>query len=512
MSKVAEASLRVLQMHIIWRDTFIVDRPMTGSRHGTNDFLESTRDRIINLPPYIADRFTRRNDQPDPLRIIERASRNVARSGYGNLIRYQFAPLKMANLQPTLSRLRCPPDALSPEEIEFAAGEAQELGNWIEITPLLLLHKAGVGIVEYLATLYNHREGYTPDEAIALVRLGINPQLLCLPDEWHSLLPPNLADWAIHCVVDPAPGHHLMVAGLRDLSHILTARLKPSARQRRLGKRKKDTMLAKPMRPLGSTTVVLEEVDPMPGGNFAAYVAEYAGPLRGIGAMDTYYRERSSWIVERELTDNLSTDSETAVYLLGNSELILFNDQLKPVVASSRPRLGVPTDDLVVLYMFMHYQVLMEWTYLQGAILRAYIQRLDALVASPKPQRSLMIGTLQGALADLVQYQESITPYANRIEFLERASAYHKLDELGDRFERKQEMLLNYASEYHDYRETRATEFLNWLACILTGAALADLIHTMVGITPEQHGLYLATTGGSILLVLAILAIVQRFL
>jgi hypothetical protein len=511
MPIVPESSLHVLRMHVIWRDTFIVDRSMAG-HHPSKDFLESIRDRITLLPFYRADRFTKRNDQPDPLRVIERASRSVARNGYESLLRFQFAPLKMTDLQPTLSRLRCKPDALTTSEVEYAAEEAQDAGRWIDITPMLLMHRAGVGIMEYLATWHHPGEGYTPDQAIELVRLGINTQLLCLPDEWHSLLPANLADWAIHCVVDPSPGNHLVVAGLRDLSHILTAQLNTSTPSRWPGRGQQKSPAEKPMRPTGSAMVVLEEVDPMPGDDFVSYVANYAEPLRGIGAMDTYYRERASWIVERELTDNLSTDGEAAVYLLGNSELILFNEHLAPIIATSRQRLGLPSNDLVTIYLFMHYHVLMEWTYLQDALLRAYIQRLDALVASTKPHRSLMIGTLQGALADLVQYQENITPFATRVEFLERARTYHKLDELAERFERKQEMLLNYASEYYDYRETRATEFLNWLACILTGAALADLIRTMAGVTADDRGLYLAITGGSVLLVLAILAAVQRFL
>ncbi|MBN1427579.1 MAG: hypothetical protein JXB07_04285 [Anaerolineae bacterium] len=513
MSTASESFLRVLRMHVIWRDTFIVDRSMAGSHQPSKNFLESTREHLTGLPIYVADRFLKRYEQTDLLRVIERASRSVARTGYENLLRFQFAPLMMANLQPTLSRLRCKPDALTPSEVESAADEAQELDRWIEITPMLLIHRAGVGIMEYLATWHHSGEGYTPDEAIELVRLGINTQLLCLPDEWHSLLPSSLADWAIHCVVDSSPGRHLVVAGLRDLSQILAAQLNMSPVPRRLGRRHSKSPGEKPMRPTGSATVVLEDITPKPDDNFVAYVARYAGPLRGIGSMDTYYRERASWIVERELADNLSTDSEVAVYLLGNSELILFNDHLDSVIASSRQRLGLPSNDLVTIYLFMHYQVLMEWTYLQEVLLRAYIQRLDALVASTTPQRSLMIGTLQGALADLVQYQENITPFATRVEFLERARVYHKLDELAERFEHKQEMLLNYASEYYDYRETRATEFLNWLACILTGAALADLIITLADISPvDSKGLYLAIMGGSILLVLAILAAVQRFL
>lgn len=512
MTASSEPSLLVRRMHVIWRDTFIVERPVTGSQRSRKSFLEASRDRIATLPPYVADRYFKRNDQPDPLRVIERASRNVARSGYDSLARFQFTPLKMANLQPTLARLRCSPDALSPSEVELAAEEAERLDHWIDITPMLLLHRAGVGIMEYLATWHSPDKGYTPDEAIELVRLGIGTQLLCLPDEWHKLLPLNLADWTIHCVVDPSPNNHMVVAGLRDLSQILSARMTGTLQSGRWGKRRTEALLIKPMRPTGSAMVVLEEVDPMPGDDFPAYVAQFAGPLRGIGAMDTYYRERASWIIERELADNLSTDRESAVYLLGNSELIVFNDQLAPLIEPSRRRLGVPTDELVVVYMFMHYQVLMEWTYLQEAVLRAYIHRLDKLAASATPRRSLMISTLQGALADLVQYQENITPFATRIEFLERARAYHKLDELAERFEHKQELLLNYASEFHDYREARATEFLNWLVGILSGAALADLIITLTGITPDQHLPYLAITIGSILLVLAILAAVQRWL
>jgi hypothetical protein len=122
-----------------------------------------------------------------------------------------------------------------------------------------------------------------------------------------------------------------------------------------------------------------------------------------------------------------------------------------------------------------------------------------------------MIATMQGALSDLIQYQENITPYATRIEFLERTGAYHKLPELSERFERKQELLLNYFSEYHDYREARAAEFLNGLAAVITGASLANIVVTVLRITPGPNAPYLTINLVSIALVLAILWARQHF-
>jgi hypothetical protein len=252
----------------------------------------------------------------------------------------------------------------------------------------------------------------------------------------------------------------------------------------------------------------------MPGEDLAGFVKENAIALRGIGAMDNYYRERAQWIVERELGDNLSVDNEAVVYLLGNSELVVFNEQLKGIAVATRQRLGLPDEALVSTYLYNHYQVLMEWSYFQDAILRAYITRLDALATTDRPDRGQMIATMQGALRDLVQYQENITPYATRIEFLERVRTYHKLDELSDRFERKQELLLNYFSEFHDYREARAAEFLNWLAAVITGTSLAAFVTTLLNIEPGvdlyHTGLYVGINLIAVVLVLGILWLRQR--
>jgi hypothetical protein len=510
MPDTTASALRVREMDVIWRDTFIVeDASGSSAQRAPADFLEASRDRLLKLPVYVADRYARRHDTTDLMRVVERASRNVARIGYDSLTRFQFAPFDLANLQPTLSRLRCSPDALTPEDITDAGIEARKQHDWIEITPVLLLHRAGVGIMEYLASFRNDR-GYTPDEAIERVRLGISPQLLALSGAWVQLVPEDSADWPIHTAVAVAPDRNLLVAGLRDISQIIAAYLSPHRRPSR--PRALNDLGRRPVRPTGSTTVVLVETDPLSGIDLANFVSQHATTLRGIGAMDNYYTERAAWIVERELGDNLSVDTEAAVFLLGNSELILFNDQLKPVATATRERLGLRSQHLAVTYMYNHYQVLMEWTYLQDAILRAYINRLDALAATSRPRRAQMIATLQGALSDLIQYQENITAFATRVEFLERTRAYHKLDQLSERFERKQELLLNYFSEYHDYREARAAEFLNGLAAVITGASLANLLTTLLGITAEQTALYLTINLVCIALVLAILWLRQRFI
>jgi hypothetical protein len=500
-----EISLHVRQMRVIWRDTFVVEAPPP-------DFLAASRQRLIQMPLTVSDTLAEPvRAQPDALRVIERVSRNVAGIGYGDLLRFQLAPFEMANLRPTLARLRRSPGTLSDRQIRDAAAQADDERAWITVTPMLLLHRAGVGIVQYHATIDGPGPGLTPDEAIEVMRLGYNFQLLNLPDSWRATLPAELPDARTIRVLKPDEEGHLAVFGLRDLSqYVVASRLNAPERSRR--QRKRAPLPARIERPTGSTTAILVETDPQPGGDLRAFVAEYAVPLRGIGALDTFYRERASWIVERELTDNLSADREMGVYLLGNSELILYNDEVGPILEETRSRLGLPDTEHAATYHYMHYGVLLEWVYLQEAILRTYLQRLDELAAAPAPRRRDMIGTLQGALADLIQYQENITPFATRVEFLERARQYHKLDQLAERFERKQELILYYASEFHDYRDARATQFLNWLAGILTGAALADLIVTLAGITPQQTSLYLGITLGSILLVLAALAALLRFL
>jgi hypothetical protein len=374
--------------------------------------------------------------------------------------------------------------------------------------------------MEYHVDLRRPDGGFTPDEVVARVRLGIAVELLALPDSWRARIP-EAASWLAAPVVSDAGGRHLMAARLRDLSQGVIAeslRLRQPLRKPGRGAairlrgaiRRGGQVEAEPPRPTGSTSVILVELDPPPGANFDAYTAQHAPALRGMGALDAEWRTRSPWLVAREMSDNLSTDSEMAFYLLGTSELMVFNEGLTAAAEKDARRLRLKNPAHGVTYFYMHYAVLMEWVYLQEAILRTYLTRLDALAASRVPDRRRLIATLQGALADLVQYQEHITPYATRVEFLRRAHAYHELETLVERFENKQELLFDYVSEYHDYREARATEFLNWLAGILTGASLAGLIITLAGIQPEQTALYLGITLGSIILVLGIMAALLR--
>src|SRR5690242_18768981 len=162
------AALRVREMHVIWRDTFIVETSIARSSKRAG-FLDESVEKLRKLPSYAADRYSKRHDQPDLLRVIERASRNVARIGYDSLVRFQFEPFQLTNLRPTLSRLRCGPESLTSEDITDASLEARMQKAWIEVTPMLVLHRAGVGIMEYLAT-FHHDMGYLPEEAIEQVR------------------------------------------------------------------------------------------------------------------------------------------------------------------------------------------------------------------------------------------------------------------------------------------------------------------------------------------------------
>jgi hypothetical protein len=499
----SDSSLLVRQMRVIWRDTFVIEPRQPN-------FLARSRAVLAALPCYLADVLVEPESlQPEPLCVLERVSRSVAVIGHKDLLRFQFAPLRIVSLRPTLSRLRRPPDMLTADQIEAAGRQADQANSWITVTPILVLHRAGVGIMEYHGSFTALAEGFTPEEAIEQVRLGIGTHLLDLPPEWRNTLPANLSDWLINMPVGGCESSCRIVCGLRDLSQVIVARLRRALTGGRPRRRRED-VLVRPARPTGSTTVVLVEVSPQPEADLGAYVAQYAQSLRGIGAMDTYYRERSGWIIERDLAENLSPDSEAAFYLLGSSELILFNAELPAIVESICRRMHFD-EDTAVTYLYAHTCTLMEWVYIQEALLRAYIQRIDALVASGTPRRRDVIAVLQGALSDLIQYQDDITPYATRIEFLEKARAYHKLDQLVERFERKQDLLLDYSSEFYDFREARATEYLNWLVGITTGAALGDLIVTLSGISAQAMPLvYLAIMLGSIAVVLIVLGLTLR--
>ncbi len=509
MSEEQAAPLLVQHMRVIWRDTFVFET----TRPAADKSLRHLHDRLAALPPFVASGMSERGAQPELLSLIERVSRGVASIGHPDLLRVQLQPFNITDLDPTLDRLRVRPLDLTADDLRAAAADAGSRGAWLMITPLLVLHRAGVAIMTYHADIRasaHLSEGFTPDEAIALVRQGISTGLLRLGAAWRSMLPPDPAAWGIGQPVEDDRGETLMVGGLRDLTQSLIAPAlgmprKPPRRARR------QPPPSIPARPTGSATVVLARTSPRPGPDFDAFIDQYGPPLRGIGAMDSFYAERAPWIVARELHDNLCSDAEGAVYLLGNSELILLNEDGPAVLESIRARLRLRDTGGALTYWMMHYVVLLEWVYIQDAILRTYIQRLDALAANPTPQRRDLISTLQGALADMVQYQENITPYATRVEFLERARRFHKIDELADRFERKQDLLLSYISEYHDYRDARASEFLNWLAGILAGAELANLLVAAFGISPETNRtLFVGVTLGSVLAVFLIMGVILR--
>jgi uncharacterized membrane protein YeaQ/YmgE (transglycosylase-associated protein family) len=485
--------LRVRAMRVIWRDTFLI------SPEGNNRaFLADCRARLEACPPVVARSGEERGQQPELLRVVERVSRSVASLAHTDLLRAQFASIQVANLRPTLARYRRAPQHLTADQVREAAAQADAEGAWYTVMPVLLVHRARVGLMSYFAAFDRPAGGLSPDEAIELVRMGISAQLIRLPGSWRAALPADPAAAHLDHLLDESPGQSLAVTGLRDLTQYAVAPVlsTPDA--------------AAQERPTGSASVVLLDCDPAPGDDLEAFIGEHGVPLRGIGAMDSFYQERASWLVERELRDNLSADSEAAVYLLGNSELILFNHQTPDIVAHTARRHNL-SDEHAATYLYMHYGVLLEWLYIQDAILRDYLHRLDALAADPRPRRRDVITALQGALADMVQYQEHITPYATRVEFLERARAYHKIDALTETFERKQDLLLSYMSEYHDYRDARATVFLNWLVGILTGAELANLLAAAFGISPQTNRwLFVGVTLGSIALVFVIMVFLLR--
>lgn len=493
-------TLHVASMRVVWRNTFVV-------KDAPRDFLERAAPFVRGLSCYVSDADAEFEAQSEMLRVVERVSRNVAPGGYDSLLRFDLASLRVADLRPALDRWRRGPDRLTLDHVGRAADDAHDLQAWIEITPMLVLHRAGVGMVEYHARVETPPgRPLTTDQAVGIVRLGIHVEMLAVTGQWCSLLPAEHAGWGVVHLLERGGDNFVAVTGFRDLSTVLHAHVTAGLEPRR-----REPVLEIPaVRPTNSTSVVLLATDPPAGDDVGEFVREHSRELRGIGAMDTDWRNRAAWLVERELTDNLSTDAEIGLYLLGNSELLVFNHRLPQINEYNVRRLRLKDASLAPTYLYMHYLVLLSWIYLQDAILRTYIRRLDELAATTPPDRRATIDTLHNALADLVQYQEDITPFATRIEFMQRARAYHKLDDMAERFERKQGLLLNYSSEYHDYREARAAEFLNWLAAILAGGELGNLVVNATGMEPAQNvPLYLSVTLGSILVAMAVMALLR---
>ncbi|MGF1507376.1 MAG: hypothetical protein ACFB51_19960, partial [Anaerolineae bacterium] len=263
--------------------------------------------------------------------------------------------------------------------------------------------------------------------------------------------------------------------------------------------------------PTGTSTVILSEVDPAPTDNFDHYLAHHAATLRGIGAMDRHYVERAQWLVEQVMFKNLSTDSELAVFLLGKSDLFLFNDRLPDILDALARRSYIGDETTALTYMLLHYSVLVDWVTLQKALLTTYLDRIDRLTQQARPDRGRLVAVLQDSINDLEQYQDSLSPYANRTDFVDAVSAHNGLDRLMERFERKQELLLAYAQEYHDFQEVRAAVFLNWLAGILAAAEFSSIVLPVLGVTQDEEPvLYALLALGSIGVVFVVLAWLRR--
>jgi len=499
-------ALFVREMHVTWRDTFTISHTVPY-----RDFLAGARERLSGLPMALGDSFTPRRQQPRLLWMAERVSKGVAGIGHPNLLRVQFEPLEIAPLPHSIATQMRDPARIPAQMILEAGAEADADGTWIHIDPLLVLHRARAGVMTYHTRFALPDPGYSPREAIERVRMGIGTGLVRVPTTWRAALPDDLTGWPIAQVVDSGGGLYLLVGSPRDLtqSAIAAHLASPPASGRRRRRPVLEAVI--PPRPTGSTSVVLTETDPLPDADYDAFIDVYGPELRGIGALDAFYTERAPWVVEQELHQNLSSDAEAALYLLGNSELILFNRDGRQVLQDMRDRHHLPDLDHAAIYWANHYSILMDWVYIQDAILRTYIQRLDAMASSPEPQRRDLIAVLQGALSDLVPYSEGITPFSTRINFLEAASRFHKIDNLTERFERKQALLLSYTAEYHDFRDARASEFLNQLAGVLAAFELAALLTAGLGLTLTEQPLeFIGVVAGSVLLVYVVIAVLLR--
>src|SRR5574341_2098565 len=212
--------LRIRHMRVIWRDTFVVERPPA-------DFLETSRERLRHLPIYRADRYTRRHDQPVELNVLERVSRGVARIGHDSLLRVQFGNFRVADLNPTLRQYHAAPENLTPEQVTEAASQATADRAWVTVVPMLALHRAGVGIMAYYATfIADEGAGFTAQAAIERVRIGINPQLLRLHADWRSILPGDPASAGIYALTPSTEPEWQYAAGAtRDRSEEHTSEL-----------------------------------------------------------------------------------------------------------------------------------------------------------------------------------------------------------------------------------------------------------------------------------------------
>lgn len=464
--------LRIHTLRVVWRDTFTI----APGPDGPADFLPRALAALQKLPVARGHSEHKTYDQPETLQVLDRASRGVAGLGHPALRRVQFSDVRIANLKPSLDKLRRSPVTITDEEIMAASSEA----DWAWVTPMLLIHQARTCIMKYIAC-FESQPGFSPEEAIALIRMGPNTQLLGLPESWASLLPADGMRWGIPHLLPNGKGS-LAVCGLRDLTRaVIQAHL---AENLGLPATVKDLE-----RPTGSTTVIIEKTSPLAPVAMDDFISQYAKELRGIGAMDSSYRERAGWLVQREMRENFSSDGEMALFALGNSELILFNEAAEEVMRSIQGRLRLSQYQNAVLYATAHYTTLIEWVYLQETLLRAYIAVMEELARRKEPQREDLIRALHGALEDLVQSQETITPYLIRAEFLERLGRAHQLERLSERFERRQDLLLNYYSEYHDWRETRAQDSLNIVVGGLAAFELASLLVTSLNLNPLSQPL-----------------------
>ncbi|NDJ54470.1 MAG: hypothetical protein GYB68_15485 [Chloroflexi bacterium] len=482
---VEESILEIRQMHVIWRHSFML-------RALPDDFLSLAQGWLAELPSSIA--VSGANSLPPLLSAIERASIGAANGGHQTVLRAQLQNVRLVNLPRSGGRNRF---TLSPQALVDVYLDEIESPTWIEVAPVLALHRSGVGLLEFYAS-YHHERGQRPfrrlTHAIHYVRSGIYRQVLLMPEGWVKLMQD-------HQPTRVGGDDYAQVGELLDLSYSVLYDLQAKTHAGLSRAQAKNVLpIDKPI--TRSATVILAETAPMAGDRFEPFVMEFGAQLRGVGAMDLHYEERAFWLIDEELSHNLSIDSELALFLLGNSELLLFNEQILDLRPGWQRRGSEPD----VLAAYVRYVILIQWVYIQKTIAQLYLARLDELAGQRPPRRQQVIQVLQGALGDLVHYQDDITGFATNIRFLEEMRAHHNLPDFEDRIEAKQSLLLNYTSENHDFREAQAAEILNWLVGILAGVELADIVAQGVGLSPDIQPTYGIITVSSIILTFAFLA------
>lgn len=337
-------------------------------------------------------------------------------------------------------------DQLSADEVR---AQLPELA-WRTLRVSLLLHQSGVACLRYEARF---DDGLDVEAAVAAARLGLETLVIRTPAGFARELPEHVT-WVKPVVTEGE--QRVWVGSLRDVSsHLLRGQLRDALSAvlpTRFGEVRSHKLI-------NTTLIEITDAPAIADKRAATRIESLGRELRGIGSLDVAYATRADQLINEAFSEDLSHDEELGLYLLGASELVLFDQTAKPVLESESARLG--TDPyLASRYISGHYACLLEWIQLERFLIGMYDSLMSrSMTRDVSPDE--MLALQRSSMQDLLEYGEGITPYATRAACLEHARQLYRLGDEQQRLEKKRDVVADYVMQKYSLRTNNGIALLN---------------------------------------------------